>query len=86
MMSLTFGSNEFFSTKFSTFLTQKIGEHLEVFVVLSLHLTNFYNTKLKRKTLFSTLLFFLKGKIKETNILFVKSKRCQQANYMTRLF
>jgi hypothetical protein len=70
MMSLTLASNEFFSTNFSTFLTQKIVENLEVFVVLNVHLTNFslwggvwqifYITKLKRKALFST--SFLKKK------------------------
>jgi hypothetical protein len=45
-----------------------------------------YITKLKRKTLFSTSFKKKKRKIKETNILFVKSKRCQQPNYITRLF
>jgi hypothetical protein len=45
-----------------------------------------YITKLKRKTLLSTSFLKKKGKIKETNILFVKSKRCQQPNYMTSLF
>jgi hypothetical protein len=43
MMSLTLASNEFFSTNFSTFLTQKIVENLEVFVVLNVHLTNFFS-------------------------------------------
>jgi hypothetical protein len=45
-----------------------------------------YITKLKRKTLLSTSFLKKKGKIKETNILFVKSKRCQQPNYTTSLF
>jgi hypothetical protein len=91
-MFLTFGSNDFFSTKFSTFLTQKIGENLDVFVVLSVHLNfffsfgegaegvlpNFLYQKIKKKNSVQHIIFTKEGKIKETNVLFVKSKRCQQ--------
>jgi len=84
MMSLTLASNEFFSTNFSTFLTQKIVENLEVFVVLNVHLTNFFSLggclanflyhKIKKKSPVQHIIFKKKGKIKATIYYLLKAK------------